>query len=195
MPSKRDTDNEDRGKILARWWWVLWRKRMMGIQETYREWGKHCGIRRPWAEAAKNEPVVFEQQPGPGWLELSGWGEGSGRGWGREAVGAGREETCRTLSESEFDSGRAEESLRDWSWKPCDRTEVLRGFLSLQSGEWLLGNKSRDRGPWAGCCSGPMSHGGVCTCVVPWVDLSFLDHKWFSLLRFLWRLHHKSFNL
>ena len=54
--------------------------------------GKHSGIKRPWAEAAKNEPGVFEQQPEPGWLELSGWGEGSGRGWGREAKGVGREE-------------------------------------------------------------------------------------------------------
>ena len=93
--------------------------------------GKHSVIRRPWAEAAKNETGVFAQQPRPEWLELSGWGKGSGRGWSREAVGEGHEKPCRTLSESEFDSERAGESLRDWLWEPCDRTQILRGSLRL----------------------------------------------------------------
>ena len=69
--------------------------------------GKHSGIRRPWAEAAKNEPVVFVQQPGPGWLELSGWGEWSGRGWGRGAVGSGREEPLQDF-------------IRIWIWEELE---------------------------------------------------------------------------
>ena len=90
-------------------------------------------------------------------------------------MGEGREVLPKVLQESEFDSERAGESLRDWSWKPCDRTQVETGTLRLQSGEWPLGNKGRDRGPWAGCCGGPVSHGAVCTCFVPWVDHSALE--------------------
>ena len=119
------------GKILCQVMMSVVRKESDGDSRGWRGSGKHPGIRRPWAEAAKNEPGVFAQHPRQGWLELSGWEEGSRRGWSREAVGEGHEEPCRTLSESEFDSERAGVSLRDWLWEPCDRTQILRGSLRL----------------------------------------------------------------
>ena len=85
--------------------------------------------------------------------------------------------------------------------------EELENHWGISHGSYVIGLKfeedpcrvesgssemSRDRGPGTACCSGPVSHGGVCTCVAPWVDRSSLEHEWLALLRFLWSLHQKS---
>ena len=96
--------------------------------------GKHSVIRRPWAEAVKNGPGVFAQQPRPGWLELSGWGEG--RGLEGDEAERPWEKVMRNLVGLYQNPNLTLRELgchweRDWLGEPCDRTQTLRGSLRL----------------------------------------------------------------
>ena len=151
--------------------------------------GKHSGIKRPWEEAAKNEPGVFEQQPEPWWLELSGLGEGSGRGWGREAKGVGREEPLQDFIRIRIWEELEGPDGREFEWTPVFWDLAFPGVPGARDRGAPMETASPPAGP-----GGPQPQAQGYTCLLLWIKGKLFPWLQDSDL-FLWPVSKENRNI